>query len=83
MVTILPTTFSCLLSGKSSGTLLAYSPPNPCVFRVRDRYYASDPSNDQTVPWGTGPSLFGFVPPPTVEWKRHGKLLAWQARGIT
>ena len=37
------------------------------------RYYASDPRNDQSVTWGVGPSLYGFVDPPIVEMRKDGK----------
>lgn len=43
------------------------------TFLMALRYYASDPRNDQAVPWGKGPSLFGFVDPPIVEWRKNGK----------
>lgn len=42
------------------------------TFLMGLRYYASDPCNDQTVPWGRGRSLFGFVDPPIVEWRKNG-----------
>jgi len=47
------------------------------LFTMAIRFYASDPSNDQSVIWGRGPSLFGFVDPPTVEWRKHDNG-AWQ-----
>jgi hypothetical protein len=43
------------------------------TFLMGLRYYASDPRNDQTVQWGKGPSLFGFVDPPVVEWRKDGE----------
>lgn len=41
------------------------------LFTMAIRFYASDPRNDQSLTWGKGASLFGFVDPPIVEWKKH------------
>lgn len=57
-----------MVSG-TNGLALTFSDGRMHMVRKSIRFYAPDPSTDQSVTWGTGPSLFGFVDPPAVEVK--------------